>query len=437
MTKLGARHAVKEFTPGPTALPRVLTGVRPGHALTLAEHRALHGPLHPMSAKHLIELVERSALHGHGGAGFPVATKLAAVARGRRPRVVVANGSEGEPASRKDETLLAGTPHLVLDGLVLAAQALDARDAIIAVERTRTLALHAVKLAVSERAAAGEDGVSIRVVPVPGRYVAGEESALVHLINGGEAKPTTVPPRPFERGVNGRPTLIQNVETLAHLALIGRHGADWFRTLGPSEEPGSALVTLGGAVARPAVYEVALGSRFESLIAAAGGETEPVAAYLIGGYFGTWVRRDALTAGRLSTTHLREVSASLGAGVIMALPATACGLTETARVMQYLADETAGQCGPCVHGLRSLSDRMHEIARTQTTPKMRKDLERWSSMIVGRGGCRLPDGAVRFLHSAQIAFADEFDVHQRGRCRATRHEPVLPIPAREHEVVWR
>jgi NADH:ubiquinone oxidoreductase subunit F (NADH-binding) len=196
-------------------------------------------------------------------------------------------------------------------------------------------------------------------------------------------------------------------------------------------------VTLGGAVTRPGVYEVAFGSRFESLIAAAGGEPAPVSAYLVGGYFGTWVRRDVIRDRLVSTTDLRSIGASLGAGVVMALPATACGITETARVMQYLADESAGQCGPCVHGLRSLSDRMHEIARTQTTPKMREDLDRWSSMIVGRGGCRLPDGAVRFLHSALIAFADELEVHQRGHCRATHREPVLPIPAAERMLTWR
>ncbi len=437
MTRVVTPPADPPFTPGPESLPRLLTGLRPGHGLTLAEHRELHGPMRLMDARRLVDLTERAGLHGRGGAGFPTATKLAAVAAGRRPRVVVANGSEGEPASSKDETLLIGNPHLVIDGLMLAAAALDAREAIVAVERTRPLALHAVRLAVAERVAIGADDIPIRVVEVPGRYVAGEESALVHLLNGGDAKPTLVPPRPFERGVDGRPTLIQNVETLAHLALIGRHGPDWFRSLGSVEEPGSALLTLGGAVARPAVYEVALGSRFESLVAAAGGETEPVSAYLLGGYFGTWVRRDVLSARRLSNTGLRDIGASLGAGVVTALPTSACGLVETACVMRYLADETAGQCGPCVHGLRSISDRMQEIARAQTTPKMRADLDRWSNMILGRGACRLPDGAVRFLHSALVTFSDEIELHQRGECHATHREPVLPIPGTGRELGWR
>lgn len=429
--------ATERWSAGPAGLPRLLRGTQSGHALTLREHRELHGPLVAMRAAELIDATERAGLHGRGGAGFPTATKLRAVAAGRSPRVVVANGSEGEPASSKDETLLTRAPHLVLDGLVLAARALDARDAVIAVERTRPLALHAATVAVAERAAAGEDPITIRVVPVPGRYVAGEESALVHLINGGDAKPTAVPPRPFERGVNGRPTLIQNVETLAHLALLGRHGPDWFRTVGTTNEPGSALVTLGGAVNHPAVFEIPIGARFSALIDAAGGESEPVAAYLVGGYFGTWVRRDVLWDRPLSASDLHSIGVSLGAGVVTALPARSCGLVETARVMQYLAEETAGQCGPCVHGLASLSGRVDAIARSRSTPAMRDDLDRWSAMVERRGACKLPDGAVRFLRSALATFANEISLHQAGRCRATSHEAVLPIPKVGRDWGWR
>ena len=376
-------------------------------------------------------------MRGRGGAGFPTATKLRAVADGRRPRVVVANGAEGEPASGKDELLLTRSPHVVLDGLMLAAVALEANQAIIAVERTRPRALRAVTTAVAERAAAGLDPVAIQVVPVPGRYVAGEESALVHLLNGGEAKPTVVPPRPFERGVGGRPTLIQNVETLVHLALIARHGPEWFRTVGTPDEPGSTLLTVGGAVARPSVFEVALGSRFDSLITAAGGETEPVSAYLVGGYFGTWVRRDDLWERRLSATDLRSVGASLGAGVVTALPQSVCGLVETARVMRYLSEETAGQCGSCVNGLAAIADRVDTVARGRSTPMMRDELDRWSAMVEGRGACRLPDGAVRFLRSGLRAFAKEVASHQNGRCSATRHEVFLPIPHVGRDWGWR
>ncbi len=435
MTALAS--APDTWTPGPAGLPRVLWGLHQGDAVNLVRHRELHGPPHGLRARELIAVVERAGLRGRGGAGFPTATKLRAVASGRRPRVVVANGSEGEPASGKDELLLTRSPHLVLDGLMLSAVALEANRAIIAVERTRPRALQAVITAVAEREAAGIDPVAIQVVSVPGRYVAGEESALVHLLNGGDAKPTAVPPRPFERGVDGRPTLIQNVETLAHLALIGRHGPEWFRSVGTREDPGSMLLTVGGAVARPAVFEVAFGSRFEALITAAGGETEPVSAYLIGGYFGTWIRRQDLWERRLTTADLRSLGSSLGAGVITALPQSVCGLVETARVMRYLSEETAGQCGSCVNGLSAIADRVDTIARGRSTPPMREQLERWSGMVEGRGACRLPDGAIRFLRSALLAFAGEIDLHQDGRCTGQRHDAVLPIPHVGRDWGWR
>ncbi len=424
------------FTPGPGGLPRLLTGVHTSRALTLAEHQDVHGRLPVLGGRELIDAIDTAGVRGRGGAAFPTATKLAAVAAGRGPRVVVANGAEGEPASGKDEALLAGNPHLVLDGLVLAGIALGARGAIVAVERTRPRALRAVTAAAQERTASGRDGVPIRVVPVPGRYVAGEESALVHLLDGGEAKPTVVPPRPFERGVGGRPTLVQNVETLGQVALVARHGPDWYRMLGTADEPGSTLLTVGGAVRRPGVFEVALGSRFDALVGAAGEETEPVGAYLVGGYYGTWIRRRDLTARPLSTADLRGVGASLGAGVLVALPEAVCGLMETARVMRYLAEESAGQCGACVHGLRSIADGTHELAHTQTGASTLELLERWSGMVVGRGACRLPDGAVRFLRSALTTFADEVDLHQHGRCSATRRDTVLPVPGAERDWSW-
>jgi NADH:ubiquinone oxidoreductase subunit F (NADH-binding) len=385
----------------------------------------------------LVDVLRAAGLRGRGGAAFPAATKLVAVAAGRAPRVVIANGAEGEPASGKDEALLAGSPHLVLDGLVLAARALRAREAIIAVERTRPRALRAVAAAIDERTSDGYDGVRLRIVPVPGRYVAGEESALVHLVDGGEAKPTVVPPRPFDRGVGGRPTLVQNVETLAHIALVARHGPEWFRQVGTFDEPGSTLLTISGAVRRPGVLEVSPGACFDTVIDAAGGEVEPVGAYLVGGFYGTWIRRDDLASRPLSTASLRGVGGFLGAGVLVAMPAAVCGLAETARVMGYLAEESAGQCGSCVHGLRSIADRTHELAHRQTGASVLDDLDRWSGMVVGRGACRLPDGAVRFLSSARRAFAAEVRLHQQGRCSATRRDPVLPLPGRDRDWSWR
>lgn len=407
----------------PAGLPRLLANP----TSRLDEHLDTHGPVPRLRPEALIALVERAGLRGRGGASFPTATKLRAVASGRRT-VVVANACEGEPASAKDATLLTQAPHLVLDGLAVAAAAVGARDAVIATERGRTAVLDVLAHALKARAEAGMDHVRVRLVTLPPRYLAGEESALVHFLNGGEAKPTSVPPRPYERGVHGRPTLVQNVETLAHLALVVRHGDAWFRSIGAAEEPGSALFTVSGAVVNPGVYEAALGTPIPSMLDAAGGTTGDVSAVLVGGYFGTWVPASALGSVTLDNRSLSAVGAALGCGVVAALPVSRCGVAEAARVAAYLAGETAGQCGPCVNGLGSVSAAMDALARGQDVAGATAALHRWFGMIAGRGACRHPDGAIRFVKSALHTFADEITRHQRGTCTATDRAPVLPVP---------
>jgi NADH:ubiquinone oxidoreductase subunit F (NADH-binding) len=243
------------------------------------------------------------------------------------------------------------------------------------------------------------------------------------------ALPTRTPPRVFERGVGGRPTLVDNVETLAHLAQVLRFGPEWFRRLGTVEEPGSALVTLSGAVARPGVYEVPIGARLADVVGAAGGAPAGVAAVLVGGYFGTWL--DAATAGqaRLSAAGLRPLGASLGCGAVVVLPEGACGLAETARVLRWLAGQSAGQCGPCVHGLAAVAAATAELHAGRGGAAGLERLRRWAGQVEGRGACRMPDGAVRFLRSALEMFAGDLASHLRhGGCRAAG-PPVLPIPA--------
>jgi NADH:ubiquinone oxidoreductase subunit F (NADH-binding) len=266
-------------------------------------------------------------------------------------------------------------------------------------------------------------------VRVPDGFVSGEETALVRAVSGGPAKPTLQPPRPSERGVIGAPTLVQNVETLAHLALIARFGADWFRALGTDAEPGSTLVTLSGAVGRPGVYEAPLGLPLSDVLAWAGGPTEPLSAVLVGGYFGTWIAADDIPRLRLLDSDLRTVGAALGARALVALPRSACGLVETAAVVRYLAQESAGQCGPCVHGLAAIATAFERLAaRERGGPDPVAQLERWTTQVAGRGACRHPDGAARLVQSALRVFAGEVDTHRSLRCRGKRRAP-LPVGA--------
>jgi NADH:ubiquinone oxidoreductase subunit F (NADH-binding) len=340
---------------------------------------------------------------------------------------VLANGAEGEPLSGKDQVLLAYVPHLVLDGAAVAAAAVGAREATIAVGADAGNAFAAVQVAIAERERRRLDRVSFQLVTAPDRFVAGEETALVNWLNGGPAAPTFTPPRPFERGVRGAPTLVQNVETLAQLALLARFGPAWFRALGTREEPGSALVTLGGVVRQPGVYEIPLGLPLRELLARAGGPSAPIAAFLIGGYFGAWVEAEDARSLTLLDSDLRRVGASLGARAIFALPESACGIVETARVSRYLAQESAGQCGPCVRGLDAIATALEQLAWGKGCRRtLDARLDRWLAQVQGRGACRHPDGAGRLVESALRVFADERALHTRGSCSGAER-PLLPV----------
>ena len=381
---------------------RLLAGV--GRPPTRVEHLRIFGPLPRI--RELGGLLAAVDLRGRGGAAFPVAAKLAAVAgaSGGRP-VVVANGAEGEPASKKDRSLLRVAPHLVLDGAVLAARAVGAREVVVGLTRPAP----ELESALRERDRR-DDGVDFEVRLVAPAFVAGEETALVRSLAGGPGKPTLKPPFPSERGLRGRPTLVQNVETLAHVALAARYGPDWYAG-------GTALVTLGGAVARPGVHEIPLGITLGELLDAGGGLTAELAGVLVGGYFGRWVApADART--------LVVAPGSIGAGAILALPASTCAASECRRVLRYLAGESAGQCGPCLHGLPALAAALDPQRRRDG----RGEAERFARLVEGRGACRHPDGAARFARSALEVFAADFERHAGHRGCGRRDEGVLPAP---------
>ncbi len=408
----------------PGALPRLFPG---STGLSIDDHLAHYGPL-PRGGAPVIDAVEQAGLRGRGGAGFPTAVKLRAVAARRRRSVVVANGTEGEPASGKDKALLVYAPHLVLDGATVAAETVGAREIVLCVERNRPTTYAAVTAAVAERRSRGLERVPVRVEVAPDRYVAGEESALIHWLNGGEAKPTFVPPRPFEKGVGGRPTLVDNVETLAHLGLIARFGPAWFRGVGTDADPGSTLLTLGGAVERPGVYEVAGGSSLRSVLESSGTDPAGIQALLVGGYFGTWIPAAQIDGLTIGSESLRSVGASLGCGIVVALPNDACGLAESARVARWLDRENAGQCGPCVHGLGALATTMEALVQGGWgSDAARERVPALLDLIRGRGACRHPDGAVRFVQSSVRVFSAEIEHHaHRGPCGAD--VGLLPTP---------
>ena len=421
--------AVNQSAPGGAArqaagLPRLL----PAAPEDLRAHLARYGPApYRNQPGALIKDVEASGLTGRGGAAFPVHRKLAAVARAgvRQGRaVVVANGAESEPASRKDELLLQFAPNLVLDGLQLTAEAVGATEAHLYLHSGAT---PEILRALAERAARGLDRLAVTITQAPPRFLAGQETAVVNRLGGGPALPTFQPPRVSERGLGGAPTLVQNAETLAHLALIARYGPRWFRAIGTNDEPGSMLTTIYRPDVKAHIREAAIGTPLRTLLGdGAGGPG--VQAWLVGGYHGTWLPMPDAAGITLDNASLRRFGAAAGAGVLAALPSDRCGLTEAARVTGYLAAESAGQCGPCLNGLPRIAAALAELAGPGHRRQTLADLERWSGLVKGRGACNHPDGTVRFVRSALTVFAPEIARHARGQCAATNRRPFLPLP---------
>ena len=375
-------------------------------------------------AQGAIPALEAAGLLGRGGAGFPVGRKWRSVAGqpGAAP-VVLVNGAEGEPLSAKDRTLLRLRPHLVIDGALLAADAVGADRIAAYIGAEHRNARSAFEAALRERP---DLRMPVDLFDAPATYVAGEETAAVHYVNSADARPTTTPPRPYERGIGGRPTLVQNVESLAHAALIGRFGPAWYRERGRSETPGTALMTVSGSD-HDGVREIEIGTTVGELAeeTGAGRGADDLQAVLLGGYFGGWLATDRGWNVPLDPITLRDAGSAFGAGVVAFLGNDRCGVRATARIMDWMAGQSAAQCGPCVFGLRAIADATGRIAAGRPERDDLERIERWSRQLAGRGACRHPDGAVGQLWSSLRVFGPEWEVHQRrATCSRERFEDV-------------
>ncbi len=392
---------------------RGASGLLAEHHATWAEHLRRLGPLPPMSSRELMNEIADSGLTGRGGGHFPTARKLALVADTAHT-IVIGNGGEGEPASSKDRVLLSDSPHLVLDGLALAARITGSRSMHLAA--SDDLLDEVVSPALQDR----PEG-RVRLHAMPEGFVASQETAVAAVVAGRPAWPVTLAAPLMTRGVNERPTVVLNVETLAHIALIARFGAAWFRSGGVADDPGTRLVTVSGAVRRPGVWEACGGTTLGEVVTVSGGMSEPVAALLVGGYHGAWVPWTPRVAVSPRTrAGLQEYGASPGAGVLIALPERRCGLQAAADIAVYLAGESAGQCGPCINGLPAIADHLDALARGRFTDSTVRELHRLTDVVDGRGACRHPDGTARFVRSTLQVFAAEVREHAAGGCTAAR-----------------
>ncbi|MGX1885004.1 NADH-ubiquinone oxidoreductase-F iron-sulfur binding region domain-containing protein [Streptomyces sp. NPDC055287] len=428
------RTAVRSLMPatptGPEA-PGAFTGTVLGPApdrFENAETYSAHGGYGTATTPaELLGHIAAAGLRGRGGAGFPAATKLAAVRDAGGAPVVVANGEEGEPGSVKDRWLLRARPHLVLDGLARAAAAVGARrayvylaDPVAAVRVRRALGEHPPPLPVD-------------VVETEHTYVAGEETAVVRRINGGPALPLAKPPRPFQKGVGDEPTLVANVETLARIALIAAR-PDLSRRIADA-----TLMTLAGAGAPALLTEVPYGTTLRALALAHGGAD--IHAALMGGLFG------GLVAGRsldlpVDPGRLAEAGTALGCGAVRFLGPYDCPVTTAADAAAHLAAESARQCGVCVAGSGSIRDALRALAAGAAADDVPAALGRWSRGLRGRGACGLLDAAAGTAGSLLRSFPALVTAHLTAPCpacaaatgtpgarpAAAAHRLTVPVP---------
>lgn len=365
----------------------------------------------------LLEEIDRSGLLGRGGAAFPMAVKLRTVrdgGRAGRRTVVLANGEEGEPASVKDRWLLRNRPHLVLDGVRLAARIVNADSAFVYVSDSH--AAHAVRTALT---AAPSDGVAVSVVTVDPGYVAGEETAAVRAVNGGPAKPTDKPPRPFQEGVGGHPTLVSNVETLANLPFILKHGSDAYRLTGTSASPGTFLATVTGAGRAAALYELPHGTSVADLLVLHGVSADAVTGVLMGGYFAGLLNRDVLDA-TLDHETMRALGSGLGCGAV-AILTDDCPVAVAAAVLAYFDRENADQCGSCFNGTAAMSAVAAALRDGVATVDDLARLERWSVVLRGRGACATLDAATNVAATLLKQFSEDVARHVASDCDSCRN----------------
>lgn len=386
-----------------------------------------------------IDEIAAAGLRGRGGGGYPTAEKWRA-ARGTagEGKVVVANLIGADPTALGDRALAEGNPHLILEGVLIAAFATGASDAVIAVRRDWTVAIERLRAAVAEAEAAhlagylvkGTDfSCVVRVSEGAAALVAGEETALLAALEGDRGMPVIRPPYPTERGLGGAPTVVQNGETLAHAAWIATNGAKKFRAVGSKDAPGTKLVSVYGRVAQPGLVEVALGTTLSEIVALAGGGTGTTKAVFVGGPGG-----GALRADQLDTPYdyapLHDAGAGIGLGQFLVADSDTCMVDSARFFLDYSAREACGKAVPCRIGTKRLVETLDRILAASPRPNDFALLRELSRKMSDTALCHLEARAPGPMLTTLDRFPDEYRAHaERGECLsgACRTTPVAPL----------
>jgi NADH:ubiquinone oxidoreductase subunit F (NADH-binding) len=373
-----------------------------------------------LGPQEVIELVEAVGLAGKGGAGFPTHRKLRLMRTQPGPRkIIVLNGAEHEPGSLKDRHLLENYPHRVLEGALILAHAVGAGEVIVAINQAAPEAAHAFSAAMSTAVAAGVDfaGIEVRIAEVPDHYIVGEETALLEVIEGRAALPRSRPPYPIEQGIQGAPTLVQNVETAAHLPFIVSHGVVPTRQSGDAGG-GVTLCTLGQEFVNRGVYEVPLGMPLREILESVGGglrDGSAIKAVQPGGPSSGFLVSSALDVG-FDSVSLRQQGSALGCAAIRAYSVDTCMVEAIARIMHFFAEESCGQCPRCRMETGMLDTILRKVVGGGGSWQLLAQVDKLIELAKGQGKCTLIDMPVAPLKTGLALFRDEFQAHIDGAC---------------------
>jgi NADH-quinone oxidoreductase subunit F len=382
-----------------------------GRATTLAEYGGYRSLAQALARgpAWVLEEVKASGLVGRGGAAFPTGLKWEGAVRAPgEVKYVICNGDEAEPGTFKDRVLLEEDPHRVLEGLVLAGYALGASRGYAFIRGEYLTALRTFGRALAEAREAGLLGPDIlgsgfafdvELRQGAGAYVCGEETALFEAIEGRRGLPRVKPPFPTAAGLFGRPTVINNVETLANVPLVLALGAAGYRRLGTEQSPGPKLFCVSGDVARPGVYEVPFGVPLRRLLELAGGVQGRLQAVLLGGAAGAFATERDLEV-RLSFEDLKRAGLPLGSGVVMAFGETRDLRDVLLRLGRFFAHESCGKCFPCQLGTQRQAELLERLAAGRPLPGDRERLAEVGAAMTDASLCGLGQTAASAVLSA-------------------------------------
>ncbi|OUM99644.1 MAG: NADH oxidoreductase (quinone) subunit F [Firmicutes bacterium ZCTH02-B6] len=399
-------------------------------------YQALRKALKGMTPADVHAEVKKANLRGRGGAGFPAGLKWGFLPDDGRPRYLCCNADESEPGTFNNRMLIEYNPHLLVEGILLAAYAVRAARSFIYIRGEFRKGYRVLMDAIEQARAKGYLGdrilgtdfsQEIVVHRGAGAYICGEETGLLSSLEGGRGEPRNKPPFPAVAGLYGMPTVVNNVETLCNVPFIIDRGADWFLSIGTEKSPGTKIFSVSGAVNRPGNYELPLGVTLGELLEVAGGlkPGSKLKAVQPGGASSPVLLPNNLDLP-LDFDSVQQAGSILGTAGVMVFDQNVCMVRTALYYADFFSHESCGQCTPCREGTAWTARLLRKIERGEGTPADIEVLKSLRGTMSGTTICLLSDFSITFLQSVLKHFADEFEAHIHGRaCLAERPREVL------------